>query len=106
MSNHEPGPEPGTAQPIPVPGAAQAMPKPGPAPHGAEPGSAHEPGTAQGPGSAQEPGTAQQGAEPDDVAARTARAESLPLEERADAFAAMHDELRTRLESGQQVPRA
>lgn len=100
MSNHEPRPEPGTAQPIPAPGAAQAMPKPGPARHGAEPGTAQEPGSAQG------PGTAQQGAEPDDVAARTARAESLPLEERADAFAALHDELRTRLESGQQVPRA
>ncbi|MDK8173535.1 hypothetical protein QP735_13465 [Curtobacterium citreum] len=100
MSNHEPRPEPGTAQPIPAPAAAQAMPKPGPARHGAEPGTAQEPGSAQG------PGTAQQGAEPDDVAARTARAESLPLEERADAFAALHDELRTRLESGQQVPRA
>ncbi|KTR07792.1 hypothetical protein [Curtobacterium citreum] len=100
MSNHEPRPEPGTAQPIPAPGAAQAMPKPGPARHGAEPGTAQEPGSAQG------PGTAQQGVEPDDVAARTARAESLPLEERADAFAALHDELRTRLESGQQVPRA
>ncbi|GAA3331291.1 hypothetical protein LQK89_14165 [Curtobacterium sp. C1] len=70
MSNHEPGPEPGAAQPIPG------------------------------------PGTVPQAAEPDDVAARTARAESLPLEERADAFAALHDELRTRLESGQQVPRA
>ncbi|MCS5487173.1 hypothetical protein NY588_08490 [Curtobacterium flaccumfaciens pv. beticola] len=100
MLNHEPRPEPGTAQPISVPGAAHAMPKPGPARHGAELGTAQEPGSAQG------PGTAQQGAEPDDVAARTARAESLPLEERADAFAALYDELRTRLESGQQVPRA
>ena len=39
--------------------------------------------------------------QPDDFAARTAAAESLPLPERADAFAALHDDLRTRLESGQ-----
>lgn len=38
--------------------------------------------------------------EHDDFAARTATAESLPLEERADAFSALHDELRTRLETG------
>ncbi|WP_144804702.1 hypothetical protein [Curtobacterium sp. BH-2-1-1] len=88
MSNHEPRPEPGTAQPIPGPGAVR--PTPGP----------------RASRTTQEPSAAQQGAEPDDVAARTARAESLPLEERADAFAALHDELRTRLESGQQVPRA
>ncbi|PZF53817.1 hypothetical protein DEJ23_14450 [Curtobacterium sp. MCSS17_008] len=36
-----------------------------------------------------------------DFAARTAAAEALPLPERADAFAALHDDLRTRLESGQ-----
>jgi hypothetical protein len=36
----------------------------------------------------------------DDFARRTAVAEALPLSERADAFAALHDELRTRLESG------
>lgn len=36
----------------------------------------------------------------DDFAQRTAAAESLPLGERADAFAALHDDLRTRLESG------
>lgn len=41
---------------------------------------------------------------PDDFAARTAAAEDLPLPERADAFAALHDELRTRLESGQAPP--
>lgn len=40
----------------------------------------------------------------DDFAARTAAAEHLPLPERADAFAALHDELRTRLESGQAPP--
>ena len=40
-------------------------------------------------------------ADPDDVAARTSAAEQLPLAERADAFAALHDDLRTRLESGQ-----
>lgn len=32
--------------------------------------------------------------------ARVERAEALPLVDRADAFAALHDELRTRLESG------
>ncbi|RUQ03079.1 hypothetical protein [Curtobacterium sp. HSID17257] len=37
----------------------------------------------------------------DDFAARTAAAEALPLPERADAFAALHDDLRTRLENGQ-----
>lgn len=36
----------------------------------------------------------------EDFAARTASAEGLELAERADAFAALHDELRTRLESG------
>lgn len=36
----------------------------------------------------------------DDFAQRTAATEALPLSERADAFAALHDELRTRLESG------
>lgn len=36
----------------------------------------------------------------DDFAQRTAAAEELPLTDRADAFAALHDELRTRLESG------
>jgi hypothetical protein len=35
-----------------------------------------------------------------DFGQRTAAAESLPLAERADAFSALHDELRTRLESG------
>ena len=39
-------------------------------------------------------------ADPDDVAARTSAAEQLPLADRADAFSALHDELRTRLESG------
>lgn len=39
--------------------------------------------------------------QPDAFAARTAAAEALPLPERADAFAALHDDLRTRLESGQ-----
>ncbi|OIH94138.1 hypothetical protein BIU92_06790 [Curtobacterium sp. MCBA15_003] len=38
--------------------------------------------------------------EQDDFSARTATAESLPLEQRADAFSALHDELRTRLETG------
>lgn len=37
----------------------------------------------------------------DDFAARTSAAEALPLPDRADAFAALHDDLRTRLESGQ-----
>lgn len=37
----------------------------------------------------------------DDFAARTAAAEALPLPERSDAFAALHDDLRTRLESRQ-----
>lgn len=35
-----------------------------------------------------------------DVARRARAAEELPLPDRADAFAALHDELRTRLESG------
>ena len=39
-----------------------------------------------------------------DVAARTAAVERLPLVERADGFATLHDDLRTRLESGG-VPR-
>lgn len=37
--------------------------------------------------------------EHEDFAARTAAAEALELPDRADAFAALHDELRTRLES-------
>lgn len=37
---------------------------------------------------------------PDDFAQRTAAVEALPLPDRADAFSALHDELRTRLESG------
>lgn len=36
----------------------------------------------------------------DAFARRTAAAEGLPLTDRADAFSALHDELRTRLESG------
>ncbi|KTR07185.1 hypothetical protein NS184_07805 [Curtobacterium luteum] len=36
----------------------------------------------------------------EDFAARTAAAEDLDVADRADAFAALHDELRTRLESG------
>lgn len=36
----------------------------------------------------------------DDFTGRTAAAEELPLAERADAFSALHDELRTRLETG------
>ncbi len=43
----------------------------------------------------------QQPQQPDDFAARTAAAEALSLPERADAFSALHDDLRTRLESGQ-----
>ena len=35
-----------------------------------------------------------------DVARRARAAEALPLPERADAFAGLHDELRTRLETG------
>jgi hypothetical protein len=35
-----------------------------------------------------------------DVAGRAAAVERLPLVERADGFAALHDDLRTRLESG------
>lgn len=35
-----------------------------------------------------------------DVARRARAAEDLPLADRADAFAGLHDELRTRLESG------
>lgn len=35
-----------------------------------------------------------------DVAARARRAEDLPLPDRADVFAGLHDELRTRLENG------
>ena len=56
----------------------------------------------------QEPGEQQQQGEhrqpvqqPDAFAERTAAAEALPLPARADAFAALHDDLRTRLESGQ-----
>lgn len=36
----------------------------------------------------------------DAFAARTAETEARPLADRADAFSALHDELRTRLESG------
>ncbi|WP_186377211.1 hypothetical protein [Curtobacterium pusillum] len=36
----------------------------------------------------------------DDFAGRTAAVEQLPLTDRADAFSALHDELRTRLETG------
>ncbi|MBA8990728.1 hypothetical protein [Curtobacterium pusillum] len=36
----------------------------------------------------------------DDFDERTAAVERLPLTDRADAFSALHDELRTRLESG------
>ncbi|MBT1610528.1 hypothetical protein [Curtobacterium poinsettiae] len=49
------------------------------------------------------PNREQPSAEPeqqDAFAARTAEAETLPLVDRADAFSALHDELRTRLESG------
>ncbi|MGN8049158.1 hypothetical protein ACTJKO_05670 [Curtobacterium sp. 22159] len=35
-----------------------------------------------------------------DFASRTDAVEALPLADRADAFAALHNELRTRLESG------
>ncbi|WFR67116.1 hypothetical protein P9139_21775 [Curtobacterium flaccumfaciens] len=35
-----------------------------------------------------------------DFAQRTVAVEGLPLTDRADAFSALHDELRTRLESG------
>lgn len=42
-------------------------------------------------------GSAVQGS---DVARRARDAEALPLADRADAFAGLHDELRTRLESG------
>jgi hypothetical protein len=35
-----------------------------------------------------------------DFVARTAAVEERPLEDRADGFSALHDELRTRLESG------
>ncbi|MEN0103984.1 MAG: hypothetical protein AAGC90_13770 [Curtobacterium sp.] len=35
-----------------------------------------------------------------DVARRARAAEDLPLPDRADAFSGLHDELRTRLESG------
>lgn len=37
---------------------------------------------------------------PDDFAQRAAAVEALPLTDRADAFSALHDELRTRLETG------
>ena len=47
-------------------------------------------------------GTAEVLIEPgvDTVGARAAGVERLPLADRADAFAALHDELRTRLEQG------
>jgi hypothetical protein len=51
------------------------------------------PNDEQEPTRADEPAT-------DDFAGRTAAAEALPLTDRADAFSALHDELRTRLESG------
>lgn len=35
-----------------------------------------------------------------DIARRAREAEDFPLPDRADAFAGLHDELRTRLESG------
>jgi hypothetical protein len=41
----------------------------------------------------------------DDVRRRAEAVEALPLAERADAFAALHDDLRTRLEQGG-APRA
>lgn len=45
-------------------------------------------------------------AEPDeDIAADVAAVESLPLDQRASRFAALHDELRDRLEDGD-APRA
>jgi hypothetical protein len=44
--------------------------------------------------------TSERSEQSDGFDARTAAAEALPLEERADAFSALHDELRTRLESG------
>ncbi|PZE64001.1 hypothetical protein DEI83_12480 [Curtobacterium sp. MCBD17_021] len=40
-----------------------------------------------------------------DLRRRTDAVEALPLAERADAFAALHDDLRTRLEQGE-APRA
>lgn len=53
-------------------------------------------------GEQQQPGEHRQPVQqPDAFAERTAAAEALPLPERADAFAALHDDLRTRLESGQ-----
>jgi len=71
---------------------------------------AHGPDTTDAPDSAGAPDTAgfaRAGTDadatadaPDSVASRAAAAEALPLEQRADAFAALHDELRTRLESG------
>ncbi len=51
-------------------------------------------------GAAQPDGDA--AADAEDFAARTAAVEGLPLDGRADAFAALHDELRIRLESGVQ----
>lgn len=38
--------------------------------------------------------------QPSDIAERARAAEELPLTDRADVFAGLHDELRTRLESG------
>lgn len=61
----------------PQPGVVPARPKPGGVPGGPVSGQDH-----------------------DDFAARTAAAEALDLADRADAFSALHDELRTRLESG------
>ncbi|MFJ5146431.1 hypothetical protein [Curtobacterium sp. NPDC088465] len=75
-------------------------------PHPQQP-SEQEPGEQQQPpeqeqGEQQQQGEHRQPAQqPDGFAERTAAAEALPLPERADAFAALHDDLRTRLESGQ-----
>ncbi|MCM3522559.1 hypothetical protein [Curtobacterium sp. P97] len=61
-----------------------------------------EQGEQQQPGEQQQQGEHRQPVQqPDAFAERTAAAEALPLPERADAFAALHDDLRTRLESGQ-----
>ncbi|PZE58489.1 hypothetical protein DEJ24_10480 [Curtobacterium sp. MCPF17_001] len=49
------------------------------------------------------PGGSRSGAateEAESVGFRAAEVERLPLADRADAFAALHDELRTRLEQG------
>ncbi|MDP9737342.1 hypothetical protein [Curtobacterium sp. 260] len=67
-----------------------------------EPGEQQQPGERQQQPGEQQPGEHRLPAQqPDGFAERTAAAEALPLPERADAFAALHDDLRTRLESGQ-----